>query len=74
MAEPLGPTSSDLADRFRLWIVVGGYVLGGWAAMQVAWGSIVFGELPFYHQFPFHIGVPMSIMQTASALYLVSPI
>jgi hypothetical protein len=71
VADLRAPTSSDLAERLRRWIVIAGYVLGGWAILQtllilIAWG------LPFNRYFPIELLTP--IHRLATALYLVSPL
>jgi hypothetical protein len=62
--------SSELAERLRLWIVLAGYILGGWAILQIALMLMAWG-LPFKAGFRFRIMVP--IHRLATAMYLVSP-
>lgn len=71
MADMLGPTSGDLADRLRRWIVVAGYVLGGWAILQAAAILIAWG-LPFNRHF--RSEWLTQIHRVGMALYLVSPL
>jgi hypothetical protein len=64
-------TSSELAERLRRWIVVAGYVLGGWAILQAALTIIAWG-LPFNRYF--RVELLTAIHRLAAALYLVSPL
>jgi hypothetical protein len=63
--------SSDLAERLRLWIVLGGYILGGWAIIQFALSLIAWGP-PFQRFFRIEILTPIHWL--SSAMLLVSPL
>ena len=71
MADVIHRTSSELAERLRRWIVIAGYVLGGWAILQVALTLIAWG-LPFNHYFRIEWLTP--IHRLATALWMVAPL
>src|SRR5687768_7105437 len=71
VAEVLGSTSGDLADRLRRWIVIAGYVLGAWTVFQTTSLLIAFG-LPFNRHF--RVELLTSIHRVGTLLYLVSPL
>jgi hypothetical protein len=64
-------TSSELAERLRRWIVVAGYLLGGWAILQAALNLVAWG-LPFNRGF--RIGFLTLIHRLATALWMVAPL
>ncbi len=70
MADVSDRTSSDLAERLRRWIVVAGYILGGWAILQVVLTLVAWG-LPFNRGFRIELLTP--IHRLATALWMVAP-
>jgi hypothetical protein len=64
-------TSSELAERLRRWMVVAGYILGGWAVLQVALTLVAWGLLPFNRGF--RIGLLTPIHRLATAFWMVAP-
>jgi hypothetical protein len=70
VANQIERTSSELAEQLRRWIVVGGYLLGGWSLLQSILMFSVWG-LPFNRHFLIEILTP--IHRLATALWLVAP-
>src|SRR5437016_14063544 len=65
-------TSSELAERLRLGIVLAGYILGGWAILQIALTLVAGGwDMLFRRGFRFTIMIP--IFRLAAAIYIISP-
>lgn len=71
MNEPQYP-SGELAERLRRWIVVGGYILGGWALLQSAFMLLVWGPDLYNRGFRYMIFVP--IHRLSVMLWLASPL
>ncbi len=71
MADVTDRPSTELADRLRHWIVVGGYVLGGWGILQVVLTLVTWG-LPFNQYFSIEVLTP--VHQLATALWMVAPL
>jgi hypothetical protein len=69
--EPSPPASRSLAAELRRWIVIAGYVLGGWAIVQSALNLAAWG-LPF--NFSYGIGVLEPIDRVAKVLHLLAPL
>jgi hypothetical protein len=66
------PGSGELAERLRRWIVVAGYVVGGWGILQAIWIFIAWG-LPFITR-SFGTWYLTPIYRLAAPLYLASPL
>ena len=64
--------SNELAERLRRWIVVGGYTLGCWVALQNALMLLAWGPVIFNRAFRFMVFIP--IHRLAVTLWLASPL
>lgn len=64
--------STELAERLRRWIVVGGFILGGWVLLQNGLMLLAWGELTFSRWFQFRILVP--VHRLSIMLWLASPL
>jgi hypothetical protein len=72
MVDVSNDTSSELAGRLRRWIVFAGYVLGGWATLQVVLMFVAWGMEPFHRGFRFEWLTP--IHRLSVALWMSAPV